>query len=72
LLPAEECNTARMDRADFAYMGSVDDVRRRMDALVENAHPEWFVWQGDQGLLPKAEVRKQVETFGKELLPRYK
>lgn len=72
MLPVEEATTARMERADFAYIGSVDDVRRRMDALVENAHPEWFVWQGDQGLLPTAEVRKQIETFGKELLPRYK
>jgi alkanesulfonate monooxygenase SsuD/methylene tetrahydromethanopterin reductase-like flavin-dependent oxidoreductase (luciferase family) len=72
MLPAEEATIARMERADFAYLGTVDDVRRRMDALVENAHPEWFVWQGDQGLLPKAEARRQVEVFGKELLPRYK
>jgi alkanesulfonate monooxygenase SsuD/methylene tetrahydromethanopterin reductase-like flavin-dependent oxidoreductase (luciferase family) len=72
VLPAEEANLARMERADFAYVGSVEDVRRKMDALVENAHPEWFVWQGDQGLLPTAEVRKQIETFGKELIPRYK
>jgi len=72
MLPAEEATIARMERADFAYLGSVEDVRRRMDELVENAHPEWFVWQGDQGLLPKAEARRQVEIFGKELLPRYK
>jgi alkanesulfonate monooxygenase SsuD/methylene tetrahydromethanopterin reductase-like flavin-dependent oxidoreductase (luciferase family) len=72
MLPAEEATIARMERADFAYLGSVEDVRRRMDALVENAHPEWFVWQGDQGLLPLAEARRQVEVFGKELLPRYK
>jgi len=54
MLPNEEATVARMERADFAYLGTVEDVRRRMDALVENAHPEWFVWQGDQGLLPKA------------------
>ncbi|MGH7914973.1 MAG: hypothetical protein ACREPW_10030, partial [Candidatus Binataceae bacterium] len=40
MLPIEEATTARMERADFAYMGSVEDVRRKMDALVENAHPE--------------------------------
>ncbi len=72
LLPADECNIARMERADFAYVGSVADVRRRMDAMVENVHPEWFVWQGDQGFLPKDEVKRQIETFGKELLLRYK
>jgi hypothetical protein len=61
-----------MERADFAYTGTVDEVRRKVDAMVENIHPEWFVWQGDQGLLPLAENRKQIETFGKEVLPRYK
>jgi alkanesulfonate monooxygenase SsuD/methylene tetrahydromethanopterin reductase-like flavin-dependent oxidoreductase (luciferase family) len=71
-LPAEEANVARMERADFAYIGSVDEVKRKIDALVENAHPEWFVWQGDQGLMPLDEVKRQVDLFGKELLPRYK
>jgi hypothetical protein len=63
MLPVEEATTARRERADFAYMSSVDDVRRRMDAMVENAHPEWFAWQGDQGLLPTDVVKKQVETL---------
>ena len=68
----EEATIARMERNDFAYMGTVEDVRKRIDALVENAHPQWFVWQGDQGVLPLAEAKRQVEIFGKELLPRYK
>ena len=72
MLPAEECTVPRMERADFTYLGSVDDVRRSMDAMVENVHPEWLVWQGDQGFLPKDEVKRQIETFGKHLLPRYK
>ena len=62
----------RMERADFTYLGSVEDVQRSMDAMVENVHPEWLVWQGDQGFLPLDEVKRQVETFGKKLLPRYK
>jgi hypothetical protein len=62
----------RLERVKFAYAGTVDDVRREMDALVENVHPEWFVWQGDQGLLPIADVKRQVETFGKEMVPRYR
>ncbi len=71
-LPASEITIERMERIDFAYAGTVDDVRRGIDALVENVHPEWFVWQGDQGLLPLAEVRRQLEIFGKEIIPRYK
>jgi hypothetical protein len=30
------------------------------------------VWQGDQGLLPLDEIKRQLETFGKEIIPRYK
>ncbi len=72
MLSAEECTIPRMERADFTYLGSVDDVRWNMDAMVENVHPEWLVWQGDQGFLPKDEVKRQIEIFGKHLLPRYK
>ena len=34
-----------------------------MDALNENVHPEWFVWQTDQGFLPKDEVKRQLEVL---------
>lgn len=72
MLPASEVTMDRLARVKFAFAGSVADVRKEMDAMVENVHPEWFVWQGDQGMLPIAEVKRQVEIFGKELLPRYK
>jgi alkanesulfonate monooxygenase SsuD/methylene tetrahydromethanopterin reductase-like flavin-dependent oxidoreductase (luciferase family) len=72
MLPQSELTIERFERSGFAYTGTVDDVRRDMDAMVENAHPEWFVWQGDQGFLRVDEVKRQLEIFGKELLPRYK
>ncbi|HXZ88922.1 MAG TPA: LLM class flavin-dependent oxidoreductase [Candidatus Binataceae bacterium] len=72
MLPKEECSIERMERANFIFDGTVADVRKEMDAMVENVHPEWFVWQGDQGLLPIDEVKRQLQIFGKELLPRYK
>ena len=62
----------RLERNKFAYTGTVADVRREMDEMVENVHPEWFVWQSDQGFLPKDQVKRQLEIFGKEILPRYK
>ena len=72
MLPASEVTIERHERVKFAYVGTADDVRREMDAMVENINPEWFVWQGDQGFLPKEVVRRQIETFGRELIPRYK
>ena len=70
-LPASEVTAERIQRVKFAYLGTVDDVQRGLDELVEKANPEWFVWQGDQGFLPKDEVKRQIELFGKKLLPRY-
>ncbi|MGO9062659.1 MAG: LLM class flavin-dependent oxidoreductase [Candidatus Binataceae bacterium] len=72
MLPASEVTIERLERVKFAYVGTVDDVRREMDALVENVNPQWYVWQADQGFLPKDEVKRQIETFARELLPRYK
>jgi hypothetical protein len=40
--------------------------------MAENVHPEWFVWQGDQGLLPLDAVKQQIRIFGKEIVNRYK
>jgi alkanesulfonate monooxygenase SsuD/methylene tetrahydromethanopterin reductase-like flavin-dependent oxidoreductase (luciferase family) len=71
-LPPDEWTVERMMRANYLYAGSVDDVVRRIDALVDAANPEWFAWLFDQGLLPQAELRKQLEIFGKHVLPRYR
>jgi len=71
-LPASEVTADRLSRVKFIYMGTPDDVIRGLDELVEIAHPEWFVWQGDQGLLPKDDVKRQLELFGNKVLPRYK
>jgi alkanesulfonate monooxygenase SsuD/methylene tetrahydromethanopterin reductase-like flavin-dependent oxidoreductase (luciferase family) len=71
-LPLEELTIQRYERCGFSYFGSPSDVRCEMDALVENVHPEWFVWQADQGLLPKDDVKRQLEIMGKEIIPRYK
>ncbi|MSQ47173.1 MAG: LLM class flavin-dependent oxidoreductase [Deltaproteobacteria bacterium] len=71
LLP-EEWTTDRMQRARYIYAGSVDAVREGMDELVESANPEWFAWLLDQGLLPRQELRKQLEIFGTHILPRYR
>ncbi len=70
-LPQSELSVERMERAKFALTGSTDDVRREMDALVENIHPEWFMWQSDQGLLPAEIVKQQLERFGRNFIPRY-
>ena len=71
-LPASEITMERLERSGFAYFGTADDVRREVDAVVENVHPEWFVWQSDQGFLNKDIVKRELEIFGNKILPRYK
>jgi hypothetical protein len=70
-LPAREWTVERMVRARYLYAGTVSDVVQRLDELVETANPEWFAWLFDQGLLPRAELKKQLELFGTQVLPRY-
>jgi alkanesulfonate monooxygenase SsuD/methylene tetrahydromethanopterin reductase-like flavin-dependent oxidoreductase (luciferase family) len=71
-LPAREWTSERMRRARYLFAGPVDDVVQGMDELVETANPEWFAWLFDQGLLPRAELRRQLELFGAHILPRYR
>ena len=71
-LPLQEWTVERMIRANYLYAGPVDDVVRGIDALADAANPEWFAWLFDQGLLPRAELRKQLELFGTHILPRYR
>jgi len=71
-LPRSEWTFERMVRSNYLYAGSVDNVIEGIDALVEAANPEWFAWLFDQGLLPRAELRKQLQLFGEKVLPKYK
>ena len=66
-----EVTPERMIDGNFALAGTVSDIRRKMDKLVEVANPEWFIWQGDQGILPLAEVKRAVQKVGEEVLPHY-
>lgn len=70
-LPAREWTVERMRRARYLFAGTVETITAGMDELVETANPEWFAWLFDQGLLPRTELRKQLERFGAHILPRY-
>jgi hypothetical protein len=60
-----------MRRARYLFAGTVETIIAGLDELVETANPEWFAWLFDQGLLPRTELRKQLELFGAHILPRY-
>jgi len=72
MIPPSEWKVERMEKAHYLFAGSVSDVRREMDMLVEAARPEYFSWLLDQGLLPIDEVKSQLRIFGEQILPHYR
>lgn len=63
---------ARMVESKYALVGTVDDIKRELEALHQNSNVEWFGWFFDQGLMPWDEAKRQLEIFGKEILPEFK
>jgi alkanesulfonate monooxygenase SsuD/methylene tetrahydromethanopterin reductase-like flavin-dependent oxidoreductase (luciferase family) len=72
MLPPSEWTVDRLDRCEYMYAGTVADVRRKMDHLVEAANPEFINIGGDQGFLPLEVVKEQIRIFGEQVLPHYK
>ena len=72
MLPPSEWNVERLDRCDYLYAGTVSDVRRKLDELVEAANPEFLNVGGDPGFLPQEVVIDQIRTFGEQVLRHYK
>jgi alkanesulfonate monooxygenase SsuD/methylene tetrahydromethanopterin reductase-like flavin-dependent oxidoreductase (luciferase family) len=72
MLPVSEWTVERLDRCEYMYSGTVADIRRKMDHLVEQANPEFFNLGGDQGFLPLELVKDQIRTFGEQVIPHYK
>ncbi len=55
----------------IAFVGTVDDIRRKMSLVQEQMNPEYFLWLCDQGYLPIHEVKNQLETFGTKVMPEF-
>ena len=62
----------RMVESKYALVGTTDDIKRELEALQKNSNVEWFGWFFDQGLMPWDETKRQLETFGREVLPAFK
>jgi alkanesulfonate monooxygenase SsuD/methylene tetrahydromethanopterin reductase-like flavin-dependent oxidoreductase (luciferase family) len=72
LLSQSDWTIDRLRKFHYVYAGSVKDVRKGMDALVEAGNPEYFAWLSDQGMLPLDVVKQQLRTFGEQVLPHYR
>lgn len=61
----------RMVDAKFAIVGTAEQVRRQIGELCADSTPDWFGWYLDQGLMPQAEILRQIETFAREVMPSF-
>ena len=74
MLPRSEWTVDRLHKADGILVGSVADVRRKMDEFVEHINPEYFNFNngGDLGLMPIETMKQQVRLFGEQIMPHYR
>lgn len=71
----KEDATKRLVDQQYALVGTVDDVKRRIESLArchEDGELEWFGYLVDQGLYPIEQVLGQIETFGTKVMPEFK
>jgi alkanesulfonate monooxygenase SsuD/methylene tetrahydromethanopterin reductase-like flavin-dependent oxidoreductase (luciferase family) len=61
----------RMVEVKYSLVGTVDDIKRELEALHKNSNIEWFGWYFDQGLLPWDEAKRQIELFATKVMPEF-
>ena len=56
-------NYERMVESKFELVGTVDDIKREFEEMIENTNLEWFGWYFDQGVMSWDEQRRQLDLF---------
>ena len=57
--------------AGIAFVGTVDDIRRQLEAVKEKLNPDWFMILSDQGFLPRDEMKEQLDILGTKIIPEF-
>ena len=73
-LPPAEWTIDRMRKVKYALAGTVDQVKREIEALQRiggDRDLEWFGWFFDQGFMSWEEER-QIELFAKHIIPAFR
>lgn len=75
MLPREEWTLDRMRKVKYALAGTVDQVKREIDAvrrIHDGGDLEWFGWFFDQGFMSWDEEQRQIELFANHIIPEFK
>ena len=57
--------------AGIAFVGTIDDVKRQMEAVKEKLNPDWFLILSDQGFLLRDEMKEQMELFSTKIISEF-
>ncbi|MDO9710092.1 LLM class flavin-dependent oxidoreductase [Paracraurococcus lichenis] len=75
MLPESEWTVDRMRRCKYALAGTVDQVKREIEALHKvggSGELEWFGWFFDQGFMPLDQAMRQLELFARHIIPEFR
>jgi alkanesulfonate monooxygenase SsuD/methylene tetrahydromethanopterin reductase-like flavin-dependent oxidoreductase (luciferase family) len=61
----------RMAKADYALVGTPDQVKKKLAAIVEKTQPEYLIWLGDQGVMPTELALRNLELFATKVMPEF-
>jgi len=61
----------RLMRSGVLLAGSVDDVKRQIEEILNRLPLDYFVWLFHWGLIPRDEGLRQLETFATKVMPAF-
>lgn len=61
----------RLINSGLLYAGTVDDVKRQLEALLNEAPIDYLVWLFHWGLIPRDEALRSLEIFATKVAPDF-
>jgi alkanesulfonate monooxygenase SsuD/methylene tetrahydromethanopterin reductase-like flavin-dependent oxidoreductase (luciferase family) len=61
----------RLAKADYALLGTPDQVKRKLATIIEKTQAEYLVWLGDQGVMSKDLTLRNLELFATKVMPEF-
>jgi alkanesulfonate monooxygenase SsuD/methylene tetrahydromethanopterin reductase-like flavin-dependent oxidoreductase (luciferase family) len=56
----------------MTVVGTVDDVRRRLEEIRETLNPDYYLWLSDQGYLSLDDQKRELELFATKVMPEFR
>jgi hypothetical protein len=61
----------RLTASGLLIGGTVDDVKRQVEAFLQELPIDYFVWLFHWGMIPREEALPMLELFATEIMPEF-